>query len=524
MRHPSPFIRRTCRHALLACVAMWILEAPILADVQLARLFTDHGVLQQQRHLPVWGTADPGEAVTVEFGGKKATAVADEKGRWTAWLPPFLASAEGREMKVTGKNTVTVKDLLVGEVWLGSGQSNMQWAMRQTHEPDTAIANSANPQLRLFTVERRRSRTPLDTFQNAENHKWTLSGPDAVRDFSAVAYYFGRDLQAALGVPVGIIHSSWGGSPVEVWIKRDLLEADAEWRKDILETGEAQWKAHEAAVTKWEASKAAAEAANEKFSQGRPGQPWYPAELYNAMIHPVLPYAMAGFIWYQGESNASRAWQYRRLYADMIRNWRSDWGQGPLPFLAVQLAPWDKNRKRSIEEITAKPVESDWAELREAQNLSAAILPQVGVAVITDVGDKDDIHPVLKEPVGGRLALLARTIAYGEDVQSTGPVWNGMRRARDTVILNFEGVGDGLRTSNGAAPTGFAVAGEDRVFHWAKAEIRRVREVHLTCEAVAEPVAVRYGWADYPVINLINSSSLPASPFRTDGWPATTAK
>jgi len=283
-----------------------------------------------------------------------------------------------------------------------------------------------------------------------------------------------------------------------------------------------QLEAHKTAVAAWETEKAAAETAGESFDKGRPGMGWQPGELYNAMLHPVLPYAVSGVIWYQGESNASRAWQYRQLFTDLIQNWRMDWGQGNFPFLAVQLAPWDKNRKRELSAILEKPTDSDWAELREAQNYAASRLPQVAVAVITDVGDKDDIHPMKKEPVGARLALLARQMAYGDQVLARGPEWTGMRRDKEKVVLTFESVGDGLKTLDGEAPTGFAVAGEDKVFHWAKAEIHSGREVHLSSETVKEPVAVRYGWSDFPVVNLANSSGLPASPFRTDGWPATT--
>jgi sialate O-acetylesterase len=238
------------------------------------------------------------------------------------------------------------------------------------------------------------------------------------------------------------------------------------------------------------------------------------------MLRPLMPYAIAGAIWYQGESNAGRAWQYRSLFADMIRNWRRDWDQGDFPFLAVQLAPWDKNRKRSIADITAKPVESDWAELREAQNHVAETLPRVGVAVITDVGDKDDIHPNRKAPVGARLALLAQTIAYGKPVESSGPTYASQGRSGSTLILNLNHA-RGLKTSDGAAPKGFALAGKDGVWHWATAEISG-SSVRLNAPQVPHPLHVRYGWDDFPVLNLINGSGLPASPFRTDHFRGVT--
>jgi sialate O-acetylesterase len=239
------------------------------------------------------------------------------------------------------------------------------------------------------------------------------------------------------------------------------------------------------------------------------------------MIAPLLPYAIRGAIWYQGESNAGRADQYRRLFADMIRNWRQDWGQGNFTFLAVQLAPWDKNRKRTLEQITEKPEDSDWAELREAQGLATEVLPKVGIAVITDVGDKDDIHSTKKAPVGARLALAARGIAYGEKIEFSGPLYKSMKVKGDQAILSFDHAKSGLEARGGEL-TGFAICGEDRKFVWAKAGIEGSKVV-VSSPAVAKPVAVRYGWSDNPVVNLWNKAGLPASPFRTDDFPMITA-
>jgi sialate O-acetylesterase len=239
------------------------------------------------------------------------------------------------------------------------------------------------------------------------------------------------------------------------------------------------------------------------------------------MIAPLIPYAFKGAIWYQGESNAGRAWQYRTLFADMIRNWRSDWGEGDFSFLAVQLAPWDKARKRSVEDITAATGDSDWAELREAQSLAAKVLPKVGLAVITDVGDKDDIHPTKKEPVGARLALLARGISYGEKIEYSGPAYKSMQVKDGKVILTFDHADGGLE-SRGGRLRGFSICGEDKKFVWALADIDG-NKIVVSNPQVEKPVAVRYGWADYPVVNLFNRGGLPASPFRTDNFPMTTA-
>ncbi|MFM8361017.1 MAG: sialate O-acetylesterase, partial [Verrucomicrobiota bacterium] len=427
-------------------------------------------------------------------------------------------------LRVTGKNVVERQDILVGEVWICSGQSNMEWPMSRSENPEADIQNSAHPNLRLFTVLKHRSRIPLSNFADPSKHAWQASGPDTVRSFSAVAYYFGRALVAARQTPVGLVHVSWGGSPAEVWMSHDVLSNTHVYARDILNPSVQAWGNHVKSVRQWEQEKAAAERDGKPFTKGRPGQPWTPSELYHGMLHPLLPYAMRGAIWYQGESNAGRAWQYRSLFADMIRNWRRDWGQGDFPFLAVQLAPWDKNKKRSLSEITATPVESDWAELREAQNYVAEVLPKVGIAVITDAGDKDDIHPTKKQPVGERLALLARRITHGERVAAQGPVLASAREDKGRVILKFDEAAGGLKTSDGAALTGFAVAGPDRVWRWAKAEIEKGDRVVVSSPEVSFPVAVRYGWADFPVVNLVNGAGLPASPFRTDNFPVTTAK
>ncbi len=256
-----------------------------------------------------------------------------------------------------------------------------------------------------------------------------------------------------------------------------------------------------------------AEKEAKEFKQGRPWPPWKPAELYNGMIAPLIPFSIKGAIWYQGESNAGRAQQYRSLFADMIKNWRRDWGQGDFTFLEVQLAPFMA--------IKDQPGESSWAELREAQELAAKVLPRVGLAVITDVGEEKDIHPRKKEPVGARLALAARGTAYGERIVYSGPTYKSLDVKRGEAILHFTNIGHGLEARGGELK-GFAIAGEDKKFVWAKAEIKG-KKIHVSGPAVPKPVAVRFGWADYPVVNLWNKDGLPASPFRTDDWPMLTA-
>lgn len=498
----------------LACLA-WTGGAR--ADVKLHALFSDHMVLQQDKPVMVWGWADDGEEVTVEVGPRKASTKAKE-GRWMVKLRKLDAGGPW-EMKVTGKNQITLRDVLVGEVWVASGQSNMEWPMSRTKGAEEAIARASHPRLRLFTVPKKKATEPRDNVEGA----WTECDPGSVKSFSAVGYYFGRDLQQALDVPVGIIHTSWGGSPAEVWMSHDWLADNPEYQKDILNAYQDASRRYQEALDRFKKEKAAAEAEGKEFNKNGPRAPWRPAELYNGMIASIIPYTIQGAIWYQGESNAGRAWQYRRLFADMILNWRHDWDQGKFPFLLVQLAPWDKNRRRSLEEITAEPTESDWAELREAQLLATQNLPNVGMAVITDAGDKDDIHPQDKEPVGARLARAALGIAYDKDIVYSGPVYKKMKVEDGKVVLTFDHAGGGLEARGGDL-TGFAIAGEDKRFVWAEAKITGEDQVVVSSPEVKEPVAVRYGWSDFPVVNLYNQEGLPATPFRTDDFHMVTKK
>jgi sialate O-acetylesterase len=343
--------------------------------------------------------------------------------------------------------------------------------------------------------------------------EWQECKPQTVPGFSAVAYYFARDLQKARHAPVGIIHTSWGGSPAEVWMSEKVLSGHAGYKRDIVDVYPEQKNRFEAGLAQWEKDKAAAEKAGEKFEKRRPYPPWKPTELYNGMIAPLIPYAIKGAIWYQGESNAGRAQEYRTLMADLIRNWRRDWGQGDFAFFQVQLAPFMA--------VKDQPAESSWAELREAQNVAAKAVGKAGVAVITDVGDAKDIHPTKKEPVGARLALAARGIAYSEKIVYSGPSYRSLKVKGEQAILSFDHVGAGLEARDGELK-GFAVAGEDKKFVWAKAEIQDDKVI-VSSPDVIKPVAVRFGWADCPVVNFWNKDGLPASPFRTDDFPMVTA-
>lgn len=511
-----PRVRASVRLAA-RLAAVLALVSLTRAEVRLPGLFSHHMVLQQEMPVPVWGWADDGEEVTVQFRDQRVSTVA-QNGRWSVKLAPLKASLTGDFFVVRGKNLIILRNVLVGEVWVCSGQSNMEWPLSRCFEPDGDIAASANPHLRLFTVPKLKALEPVEDVQA----QWKVCGPDTVKDFSGVAYYFGRALQRTRNVPVGLIHTSWGGSPAEVWMSKTALTVDPDYRREIWEAYPAQERQYQEALAKWEKAKAEAERTGQTFNQRRPWAPWRPAELYNGMIAPLIPYAISGAIWYQGESNAGRAWQYRRLFPDLILNWRRDWAQGDFPFLAVQLAPWDKNRKRSLEEITAAPEESDWAELREAQVHATKVLPNVGLVVITDAGEKDDIHPPRKAIVGERLALAARVIAYGERFAGLSPRYRRATFSGGRATIEFDHVGKGLVARDGELK-GFAIAGPDRQFVWADARITGPDKVVVRSPLVADPIAVRFGWADYPVVNLFSEAGLPASPFRTDDFPMITA-
>ena len=487
---------------LLVCSAL-----ALRADVKLPALFTDHMVLQQGQSLKVWGWAEAGEQVTVAFRKQSATTKCPASGKWMVTLRSEKAGGPD-SLKVSGKNSITINDVLVGEVWVASGQSNMEFAMRNSFESAADIAASANPNIRLFTVPKLKADEPVDDVKAS----WQECKPETVPGMSAVAYYFTRDLQKARQVPVGIIHTSWGGSPAEVWMSEKVLSSNPDYKSKILDIYPAQKQKFEAALAQWEKDKAAADKAGEKFEKRRPYPSWKPTELYNGMIAPLIPYAIKGAIWYQGESNAGRAHEYRSLMADLIRNWRRDWDEGNFTFLQVQLAPFMA--------IKEQPAESTWAELREAQNIAAHAVGKASVAVITDVGDPKDIHPTKKEPVGARLALAARRIAYGEKIVSSGPAYRSMKAKGDEIILSFDSAGAGLEARGGELK-GFAIAGEDKKFVWAKAEIQGDKVV-VSSPEVKQPVAARYGWADYPVVNFWNKDGLPASPFRTDKFPMIT--
>jgi len=510
--------------AVLSATLLGLACQEARAEVKLHPLFTDGLVLQQGIQCPVWGTADPDEKVHVVLNTGSQTMAAEPAaaGSDGKWRTAFQALKAGGPFTLTvkGKNTITLKDVYVGEVWVASGQSNMEMALQSCFEAKKDIEHSENPKIRLFTVPKNPQDKPVDTV----NAHWVECGPNTAGHFSAVAYYFGRDLQKALNVPVGLIHSSWGGTVAEAWATRESLESNPTL-KPMVDAYEKRYPEDIANYKKTlerykddldKYKQAAAKAKEEGKKAPMPPKapndptrnPNRPCVLYDGMIHPLQPYAIRGAIWYQGESNAGRAEEYKTLFPVMIQSWRDSWKQGDFPFLFVQLAPYHA--------ISKEPTDTDWARLREAQ-LQTLKLPRTGMAVITDVGDEKDIHPRKKEPVGARLALAARDIAYGEKITCSGPEYESLKVADGKAILGFKHIGRGLEARDGEL-TGFTIAGPDKQFHNAKARIQGDKVI-VWSEEVKEPVAVRFGWANYPVVNLWNKDGLPASPFRTDDWP-----
>ncbi len=641
---------------LWVCICLLVSFSYVNAgSLELPHIFSSNMVLQRDKPIPVWGKSLPGATVTLEFAGETQSTVAKPCGAWKIRLNERPAGGPYVMTISAVDTTIVFHNILLGDVWIASGQSNMQWSVNNSNNPEKEIANANYPSIRLFTVPHSVSGFPKTDVTGGE---WVECSPQTIPGFSAVAYFFGRELHNHLDVPIGLLHTSWGGTPAEAWTSADMLHSipdyksaaqtlisekpdyellnkaqqplaeryndlvqtanegikagvhktkfdDSEWRtmtvpgyweenglpnfngfvwfrKTITVPAEAKsqqlvlnigripqsdityfngteigrtggdqiyrsytipaelMRAGENVIAvritnRWgnggfsgsADSMGVFTATGEKLvditgewrfdESSEPelpnvvGYQHRPAALYNAMIAPLVPYAITGAIWYQGESNAGRAYQYRTLFPKMIEDWRVRWGQGYFLFLFVQLA--------NFMEVLPEPSESNWAELREAQ-LKTLDFPNTGQAVTIDIGEADDIHPRNKQDVGKRLALAARHIAYGEDIVYSGPIYKSMQVEENQIVLSFDHIGSGL-TAKGDKLEGFAIAGNDRKFVWADAEIQG-DQILVSSPKVAEPAAVRYAWANNPECNLYNKEGLPASPFRTDAWPGIT--
>lgn len=492
----------------LAALVAGLTVTAARADVKLPAVLADGMVLQQKAPVRLFGSADPGEKVTASIDGKTASANANDEGRWELRLPALKAGGPFT-LTVEGKNKIELKDVLVGEVWVCSGQSNMEWSLSRASNGVETIPTVANPNIRLFHVKKARADKPAADV----SAKWEECKPETVPSFSAVGYFFGRDLQKARGVPIGLIESDWGGTPAEAWTPEEYLRDDPALAP-VIASYPAAKERYEKAVAEYPAVEEKAKAEGRAVPR-RPNAPWRYAELYNAMIDPITKYTVRGAIWYQGESNAGRAEQYRTLFPTMIKSWRERFANPDLVFLCVQLAPFSSGNSAA----------TPYAELREAQEYATKALPNVGMAVITDVGEELDIHPKRKEPVGQRLALLARKIAYGEKIEALSPSFQSVRFENGKAVVKFANAGGGLVAKGGemsgkpvveGTPTGFTLAGEDGKFYPAEATISGKDTVTVSSPSVPQPVAVRYGFQNFPVVNLFSKEGLPASPFRSD--------
>ncbi len=478
------------------------------ADVSVPNIFGDHMVLQQKQKNRVWGKAAPAEKVTVTIGDQSHTATADGDGLWQVMLDPMNAGGP-HVLAITGNNEIKISDVLVGEVWICSGQSNMEWRVKSTNDADMVRVAANYPKIRSINYPNTGSQTPIWTH---ENSPWMTCTPETVGEFSAVGYFFGRQLHQTLdGVPIGLINNAWGGSAVDAWIRRDLLE-----REDIYHGTLERWQGMEDAFDALSKKSELSDAEKKRLTALRRqmGGNHRPANIYNGVLKSHLGYGIKGSIWYQGESNASRAYQYRELFPLMIDSWRKEWGQGDFPFYWVQLADF----RAQVD----SPAESDWAELREAQTMTMSRLPNTGEAVIIDIGEGKDIHPRNKVDVGRRLARWALAKDYGVDIAYHSPQYASMKKQGSKIVLTFEHVDGGWRPFDVKEPIGFAIAGADRQFVWADAKIVDGNRIEVSSDSVPDPAAVRYAWADNPVCNMYDAVGLPLTPFRTDDWPGKT--
>ena len=651
------------RNKCILFAALLMLSGAISAKVVLPSMFSDNMVLQQQADAPIWGEAKPMKTVkvTTSWDGKTYETQADKEGKWK--LSVRTPEAGGPyELTLTDGQKLVLKNVMIGEVWICSGQSNMEmplegWGKIMNYKKEVSAAD--HPNIRLLHVEHVTSTQPESDIKVRDNG-WQVCSPQTIPNFSATAYFFGREISEKQNVPVGLIHTSWGGTNVESWISGKVLQEmpdfsnvveevrampdktamkaeylktleawnnrvdegfaagkpvraevsldDSNWAKMkfpgmVEEQGlngfngliwlrrtvdiPASWAGKKVQlilgtiddndITYWNGQEVGRttgytiqrnytvpgklvkagqlslairivdtgggcgmpndlylrsangeqislagewkyQVAADARKEGMPPKdmsenPNLPTSLYNAMIHPLVPYGIRGAIWYQGENNASRAYQYRELFPLVIENWRKDWGKD-FPFYFVQLA--------NFKPVSPEPVDSDWAELREAQTRTLSVA-NTGMAVIIDKGEANDIHPKDKQAVGHRLALIARAKTYGEQIPYSGPMYHSYEVDGDKIILSFDHTEGGLKSGDGKALQGFSIAGRDHKFHWAKAEIQGDKIV-VSSPEVLYPVAVRYGWADNPVCNLYNGAGLPASPFRTDDWKGVTQK
>lgn len=486
----------------------------------LPAIFSDNMILQRDVSIPFWGTAIPGQKVSVTLKNLTKQVVADNDGKWSLRLSPMRAGGP-YSITIIAMDTIVLRNILIGDVWIASGQSNMEMPIAPNKyftgikNYEEEIANANDSLLRIFSV---RKNSVVEQPQSEMTGQWLEANPANTGKFSAVSYFFGKNIRKSLKIPIGIIHSSWGASPAQAWMSTKVLSTDPDFQKlvDDWKKIDDVYQAKLLSYKKDSASAAAVEDTN--LLKNKNKAPIYPillqkrpSSLYNGMIFPLIPYAIKGAIWYQGEGNESDPILYDKLFPALITNWRKDWGQGDFPFLFVQLAGYKK--------LQTQPSEGGWARLREAQT-KALKLPNTGMITAVDIGEEKDIHPKNKQEIGNRLAQYALAEVYGQNKVYSGPVFEKMRTVRNKVYLSFKHANGGLTIHNSDTLKGFGICGSDKKFVWANAVIKG-KTVILSNPQINNPIAVRYDWANNPIGNLYNKLGLPTMPFRTDCWEDT---
>lgn len=494
----------------------------VCADVRLPDVIGDSMILQQKQKVPIWGWANAGESVTVKFGKQTKTVVTDANGKWRVDLQNLKASYTTQILTIEGTNKIELKNIPVGEVWLVAGQSNMQRLLRETANGDDVQSKANSPNIRLFNI----SRDVAFKKKQGKLGEWQPTTPESIKESSAAGYYFGLEMEKALKVPIGLMNSSYGGSQAEAWTPVSYLSANPELKPTVDRTS--IWAEerprvkieYDAAIAKWREESDKQKSVGAKPSPS-PGVPdalrdyRVASSIYDGMIEPLMPFAVKGAIWYQGESNEARAEQYNILLPTMIRAWRERWGEGNFPFGIIQLPNYRKPQNQ--------PVDEAWSFVREAQRRTALNTLNTGLIVTIDIGEANDIHPKNKLDVGKRMAVWALKDVYGAKLIDS-PEFQKAEIKNDKIILTFTDVGTGLKLKDGDKLDEFAIAGADKKFVWTEAKIVGKNKVEVSSVAVKNPLAVRYAFNNNPRhANLTNDSNLPAAPFRTDDWTDPTA-
>lgn len=503
--------RRTLFQSALTLFLLSSTALVARAEVRLPKLFSSHMVLQRNQPIHIWGWSEPGETVSATFRGVTATTTGDSLGNWSLYLPPQAAGGPF-QLTVSASNKIDLDDVLVGDVWFASGQSNMEMPLNGF--PGSAVVNNAaeeiknanHPNMRLFFVDHKAAEYPLSDFDGTPS--WQICTPETAAKFSAVAYFFGRDIENKEHVPIGLIDSTWGGTPVASWISLDGIASDASLmpifaaRAEMIDE-QADMSARLAAEKREDAEARSANRPLPKHSWHPDPASWRPAALYNGMTAPAVPFQIKGVIWYQGasDSGAARAPLYEKAFPALISDWRSHWGEGNFPFLFVQISSFKSNETET------------WPIIREAQRRTLSVA-NTAMTVTIDIGDPNNVHPANKQAVGDRLTLAARALAYGEHIEYSGPLFRQISTEDGNIRVWFDHIDGGL-IAKGGPLKGFEVAGKDRHFVPATARIDG-STVLVTNPQVTRPQYVRYGWANAPTVNLYNSIGLPASPFTSE--------